>query len=211
MFSEFSGEKVVDLHNPYEKELWLLAKLKPDDIAKEIYDVKGKHIVDDGDGEEMVVELEDIVVNCSTWHCGRKDANPLEAVRFVEKKDLGKPTIPIGVQMHPPKTLFYYEFQRNYIRIFCRNPAKQELLAHMVKDWELNRQARCGTTQSFEVVREALVNEVSNGASTFSAGPVALSQDSDYDIMSPARSVMSRNYESPIPVPRFDGLFKHHD
>jgi len=215
---KLSGEKIVDLTNPYEKELWEVAESNPNQIAREIYEVKGKR-VDDSDGREIVVEFEDIVVNCSTWHCGRKDANPLEAVRFVEKRDLGRPTIPMGKEIKPPHSCFYYDSQRSCIRIFCRDPAKQELLAHMVEDWEENRQTRCGAIQSFEVVQQALVNEVSNGASNLStAGPVALSQDSDYDMLSPARSVMSRSefsygspgLKGPIPVPEFR-MFKQTD
>ena len=203
-----AGEIFIDLHNVYEKELWDLADKQPEIIAKEIYDVKGKY-VDDNSGEEMTIELDDIVVCCCVWHCGRKDKNPLEAVRFVKKKELGKPIIPMGEPAGHMKTRFYYDCQRNCIRIFCRDPAKQALLIHMFEDWEENRQARWGTAHGFEVVQESFVNEVSNGGDSFSARPVALTQDSDGDMMSPARSEVSRNdylFGSPIPVPKFDTL-----
>ena len=209
------GEKVVDLDNEDDKELWDLARKEPGKIAKEIYDMEVSSCGNSGKTSkpkhgETTMELEDIVVCCSAWHCGRKDKDPLEAVRFVEKSDLGKPDVPTARKPEEMKadTDFYYKCQKTCIRVLCRDSSKQELLAHIFKHWEINRQqgSLCAATAARGDfgVEDDEANEVSN--LSFSTYPVQLTQESDTedDFTSPARSVRSaRSYHlaSPIPVP----------
>ena len=193
--SEMCGEKIVDLDNADDERLWVQAKKNPNEIAEEIF-VQGKH-----DG--IAMDMDDIVVSCCKWHCGRGDKDPLEAVRFVEKCDLGGSTIPIARKQIHEK--FYYKHQKTCIRILCRDTAKQDLLAHMFKQWEMNRLENCSeqtASGGFEVMAEFRANEVSN-----LSGAVALTQESDCDeMMSPDRSVKSYSSfgNSPIPIPKFD-------
>lgn len=83
----------------------------------------------------IVTELteDDVVIVCSSWHHGQKDKNPLNFVRFIEKDSAGdmceiaKLVDPEDYDMFTTKA-----FQKNVIRVFCRDPskAKKDLLSH---------------------------------------------------------------------------------
>jgi hypothetical protein len=212
--SEFAGERVLNLQNPKDKQLWDEVKENSDTIARAISKVAGKH--SDESGGEVLLELEDIIVKGCSWDYGKKDKNPLSFVRFINRDDLDGPidetVVATEVDNSEYVTSIPQKTQKNCIRIFCRDPAKRDLLAHKFEAWEYEPKACINTPSGIEAQEESSTQEEyasdrdSNYGNRFAPGPVQLTQDSgDEDAtMSPMRSPGSqRNYESPIPLPNF--------
>jgi hypothetical protein len=208
--TEIAGDEIdlYPLEEPNHKELWKKATEDPVAVAEEIWKLDGKHI--DENGGDVTLKLDDIIVQCCSWHFGKKDKNPVSFVRFINREDL----------LHSGGVLNAFEVERrgiagdiregeqeHYIRVFCRDPdpAKLELLDHKVKQWMETIRCLDESTPSggLEVLQEDEDSSVDNG---FGRGAVQLTQESgdEGEPLSPMRSPRSRrDYQSPIPLPNF--------
>lgn len=207
---EYAGERVLNLQDPKDKELWDKIENNPDEIARAISQVEGKHR--DEYGNEVSLKLEDIIVKGCSWNYGTKDKNPLSLVRFIDRDNLDGPTnetfVAREIDMLDFATSIPMRTQKNCIRVFCRDPAKRDLLAHKFKAWECAPQIDFNTPSGAEAQEERFdigVHEDpdSNDGGEFGCLPVQLTQEScdEGSLMSPAKSVASsKSYQSPIPT-----------
>ena len=208
---ESAGDMNLQLTDPEHQLLWERVKADPDDIARQVLDIGGKH--QDEYGEDITLDFEDIIVSPCSWHWGNKDKDVLARVRFINREDLSHSdgvftaaqVDSLDYMTHLPQT-----FQKKCIRFFCRDPAKVDLLTHQVEAWKDNIYAGQCTTPSLLLQHlgpEEVSNDshYSNNSAAHSEDPIPLTQDSgdEDDPSSPARSTRSRgSFGSPIPVPR---------
>lgn len=210
---------MVHLDVRKEKELWKKAKQRPEDLAQDICDVFGKHT--DEKGNDVHLEVEDIIVNCCTWHQGKKDKNPTSFVRFVDrdahswghKNRFNGDDCPMAAERSDEdhRLSTSREFQKNCIRLFCRDPSKVDLLYHKFETlWENLMGAKGNKNtpapavdfeyRGLEVQDNGSSGEDSHEELAQHNLPVPLTQESG-DEGSPIKSPRSqKDYGSPIPV-----------
>jgi hypothetical protein len=144
VITELSSEKVLDLkRNKNHAGLWKASKKTPESIVHAICLESPRHS-DEKTGMLTELREEDVIITCSSWHQGKKDKNPLDFVRFVEKSppSFGRDNDrdnqmakQIGDEDH--QMFITREFQKHVIRAYCRDPAKKDLLAHAFEAfWE---------------------------------------------------------------------------
>eukprot|EP00980_Cylindrotheca_fusiformis_P001524 scaffold346_cov116-Cylindrotheca_fusiformis.AAC.38 len=196
---------------PSDKKLWEKAKTNPEAIVREICSFEGSHT--DDSGETVFVAEDDVIVEHCAWHYGRKDQNPLSAVRFVNREELGctdEILTAHEVDEEDYETIIPRSFMKKCIRVYSRNPSKTELVMHKFLAWKenlfndsgspvLNTQTYSGFLQRAEV---SVLERVDRDA------PIALTQDSgDEDEMyTPIKNRIRQKTEdpSPIPLPSFN-------
>jgi hypothetical protein len=198
---------------PTDKELWDRTRKDVNAVAQEICQVIGTHT--DEYGDDLILELDDIIVKSCVWHFGKKDKNPLSFVRFIHREDIKSQrdfkTYEMDEEDCP--TDIAAGDQKMCIRVFCRDPdpAKQGLLEHKFKQWSENRNTSVRQTSSggLEVLEEASAGEDENVGNNFRRGAVQLTQESgdEGEPLSPMRSPGSRrDDQSPIHLPDFASL-----
>lgn len=133
---EFAGELNIS-EDESDSALWKRAK-NADEIVNELCAIEGTHR--DESGEAIALEKEDIIIQCCSWHYGRKRDNPLLSVRFVNRKDfLAGDTIlnAYEVKKEDYETILPSKFMKRCIRVYCRDPRKTDLLKHKFETWEI--------------------------------------------------------------------------
>jgi hypothetical protein len=144
---KFVANKSIDLTKPNEAAIWRMAE---DDIVQEMLAIKGEHR--DKDGSNPVrLEEHDIIVEKYKIHHGAGKANPVGFVRFLadkeEEKKLARPRLddlPVAVAHDVSND----GMQEQFVRVYCRSEesGKQELLTHVFKLWESERDSQAVVT-----------------------------------------------------------------
>ncbi|CAJ1938228.1 unnamed protein product [Cylindrotheca closterium] len=186
------------------------AKNQPEEIVREICSIVGNH--EDEDGNPVTLEESDVIVQFGSWHYGRKDANPLTAVRFVNRQALcSSDEILTAHEVNEDdyETLLPRKFMKQCIRVYCRNPSKTDLLLHMFQAWRHNLEngAEIHEQQSsspFANSQDHLTAEISNLERPGYASAVALTQDSgeeDNHAYTPIKRKIQATMEEESPIP----------
>ena len=136
------GTKKIDMKNYSDQKLW---SLKDAEIMEQMVARRDSH--DNG----VVLDLDDIIVEHCSIHCGCKDVNPLSRMRFLKKEQMSKidsvsicdlPEAQVedeaNYEADIPRT-----FQENSIRVFCKESSKCELASHVFSQW-LEEQSATG-------------------------------------------------------------------
>jgi hypothetical protein len=140
------AKKRINLTKPNEAAIWQMTE---EEIAQEMLSIKGEHR--DEDGNPVQLEEQDIIVEKYKIHHGAGEANPVGFVRFLDKqqeKKLGEPIdeLPVAIAHDVSKDgAALREMQAQSVRVYCRGKeesGKQELLAHVFKLWEMERDAQ---------------------------------------------------------------------
>lgn len=186
------------------------AKYHPEEIVKEICSIEGNH--EDEDGNPLTLEEDDVIVQFGSWHYGRKDANPLTAVRFVDRESLGSGDEILTaheVDEDDYETLLPRKFMKQCIRVYSRDSSKTDLLHHMFQAWRHNLEnlvAIHGLQSSSQCAffQENVTAEISNLERPRYAVAVALTQDSgeeDNHNYTPTKRKIQEGMEEPSPIP----------
>jgi len=135
------GYLPISLKDPRDKQLWNLTTTQ---IKNDLLSIPGEH--DDGTGTPLVLCAEDFIVEKCGIHHGSKAANPLQFMRFIQKRDefaLNGPwdSLPLAKEYNAKKleANLPTTFESNSIRVFSRNNAKDDLLEHIFISWTKNR------------------------------------------------------------------------
>jgi hypothetical protein len=207
---ELAGElNIKSLH----EELWQTAKMNPEDIVHEICAVEGNHT--DESGDNILLCEDDVIVQHCAWHYGRKDENPLSAVRFVNREELdhGDEILTAHeVDEDDYETIIPRSFMKKCIRVYSRNSSKTDLLMHKFQTWKENLSNDVPSpmlnTQANSAILQEATAEVSVLGRAHASAPIQLTQDSDdeTDMYTPIKNRIQQNTEdpSPIPLPSFD-------
>jgi len=163
------------MNDRIECKMW--AK-KEEEIKDEMLRVRGIHGC--GDGSQLVLELQDIIVQRCNIHCGLKDKNPVSRMRFLPKAKLQKLTEPIEslpeaceVDEITYQAQLPSVFEENRIRIFSRNPLKDGLVEHVFALWLGEFQDEMGITLDVE--------DAGHVDHVLASPPVMLTQESDHE------------------------------
>ena len=156
-FYKCVGEWKLEMKRPRDQRVWSLSDAE---IQREILYGNPRH-------DDQVLLEDDFVIDRASCHCGRKDQNPLNAMRFLPKDELYRiPLLPQakGVNEEEYEADLPLSFTTNSIRMICRDP-KKSALAH----------------QAFEQWKATLQSSSTATAELTSPGPTMLSQESfDY-------------------------------
>jgi hypothetical protein len=216
-FSSTSKELAGELNiKSCHEELWQTAKGNPEDIVHQICAVEGNHTDEIGDNISLCED--DVIVQHCAWHYGRKDENPLSAVRFVNREELdhGEEILTAHeVDEDDYETIIPTSFMKRCIRVYSRNPSKTDLLLHKFQTWKENLSNDAPSpmlnTQANPAILQEATAEVSVLDRAYASAPVPLTQDSDdeADMYTPIKNRIQQQKEdpSPIPLPSFR-LFK---
>jgi len=181
------------------------AKFYPETIVREICSIDGNH--EDDDGKPIILEGSDVIVQFGSWHYGRKDANPLSAVRFVDREALCSGDEILNaheVDEDDYETLLPRKFMKQCIRVYSKDSSKTDLLVHKFQAWKhnlVNDNSIHGlqSSSSFQ-----LTAEVSNLDRPRDCSAVALTQDSgeeDNHECTPVKQKLQRGIDEPSPIP----------
>jgi len=202
-----------------DQGLWKLAKSQPEEIVREICGIKGDHT--DENGERVVLREDDVLVQPCSWHYGRKDCNPLSAVRFVHRQELcsGEDIlIAHEIDEEDYETIIPRSFIKKCIRVYSRNPSKTDLLVHKFQAWkQVIANNATGTTVNtksrFAPQLAAYASEVSMLENTPATNTIALTQDSEDEgsnLCTPIKNRIKKAEDaSPIPLPSFHHGVRH--
>lgn len=142
------SDKTLDMTVYAHQQVWAMQEYE---IKQLLVNTRGEHDKEDGGTQRLT--LDDFSVEKCSKHHGAKDANPLKNMRFVMKPDTHKLRLPaefLPTAVAPDeKQLTSYLpqcFQENSIRVFCRNPEKIELAAHIFESWFTFQEDNAGTT-----------------------------------------------------------------
>jgi HD superfamily phosphohydrolase len=145
----FAGEKILDIREKHDRELWDKATNDLHGIAQEIFDIEGSHADEQGT-DQVFLNLDDIIVDTCFIHEGQKDKNPLEAVRFVKRTELKSFNYTnddhllahqVDLRHHPNLTKNAYS--KRCLRFYARDPSngKTDLLRHKFETWDTRQEA----------------------------------------------------------------------
>ena len=199
----------MKLENEGEAIIWSKSERE---IAQDLINIRGSYRNENGN--PICLELEDFIVEKCKMDHGCKDENPLREVRFVRRVDrilLDGPIedYPEAVKVDESD---YDEdiprsFQKNCIRVYARDPTKEELLYHVFLTWKLG----AGHAESTPALGLQLQNEenASNENDSLNGSCLQpLTQDSE-DESSPQKESSCRTTDfSPIPSHRSSGYKK---
>mmetsp|Transcript_1599 Transcript_1599/g.3568 ORF Transcript_1599/g.3568 Transcript_1599/m.3568 type:complete len:798 (+) Transcript_1599:132-2525(+) len=144
----FAGEKILDVRKKHHQELWDRASEDLHGIAQDIYEIEGSHA--GRQGQELFLNLDDIVVDTCYIHEGQKDKNPLEAVRFVNRADIRSfnfnkddPLIAHRVDLKNHPNLEKQAYSKRCLRIYARGPSNgmTDLVRHKFLTWDSRYEA----------------------------------------------------------------------
>lgn len=207
--------------NRKHQELWTMAKENPEKIVSDICALKPRH-------DNLILTEDDVIVKGLSWHQGQMDKNPLSFVRFVDKNlpsyiktnDDCPKAVPVKdmKDYHMSTTV---EFQKRVIRVYSRDPAKKDLLAHAFEAYwthymdrlfsgtPLPNEGRSGLQFESGTGSGEESNDDSNDGFMARAGdPVELTQESgdEMDFLSPSKSPGGSNLAFASPELRFRRL-----
>jgi hypothetical protein len=197
---KFAGEMNI---KSTDRAMLHKAKNQPREIAREICSIEGNH--EDEDGNLVILELDDVIVQFGSWHYGRKDANPLTAVRFVNREALCSSNEILTaheVDEDDYETLLPRKFMKQCIRVYCKDSSKTDLLRHKFQAWRHNLYNDNSIPQSSAAFQWTA--EVSNLDGLRDGSAVALTQDSgeeDNHGYTPIKRKIQRGMEEPSPIP----------
>jgi hypothetical protein len=214
---EFAGEKVLDLESDDDNNIW---SKEDKQIAEEIVNMQGKHQDENGDSyNPIMLSIKDVIVSQCEMHHGQRFANPLTLVAFVENGDRPKPTVsdddaPTAeyiTDFTAYSNILPRSFIKRSIRVFCRDPSKEDLLRHAFSQWVVmqNHSADITPDGGFQVLPQG---EASSGeeSNSFPASGAMLTQDSDDEMMTPTKRPRNSNLDSspsPIPTEKFARMY----
>lgn len=182
------------------------AKCHPEEIVREICSIEGNH--QDEDGNPITIEESDVIVQFGSWHYGRKDSNPLTAVRFVNREALCSSDEILTaheVDEDDYETLLPRKFMKQCIRVYCKDSSKADLLLHKFQAWRHNLENESfihGLQSSSSFLGTAEVSNLDRPRGEGSA--VALTQDSgeeDNHAYTPEKTKIQRGIDDPSPIP----------
>lgn len=179
----------------------------------DICEFEGNHT--DESGDSIFLREDDVIVQHNSWHYGRKDENPLSAVRFVNREELGymdEILTAHEVDEEDYDTIIPRSFMKKCIRVYSRDSSKTDLLMHKFQAWKENLSNDAGSpmlnTQTNFAILGASAAEVSVLGRHHESAPIALTQDSDCeaDMYTPIKNRIQQKTEdpSPIPLPSFN-------
>lgn len=163
-------------------ELW---ERSEDAIKEEVLEEEPRHR-DKKRGAVVPLEREDFIVEKREIHCGRKEKNPVNQMRFLTSKSdqarLSNPILQLpraeevkNLPMNAPSS-----FRRRTIRFFCCNPRKYELVYHSFRSWKDHKEQRLENPNCvFEF--DDRCQEVDDDSSQPDTQPVT--QDDDCEIL----------------------------
>jgi hypothetical protein len=207
-----SSEKILDITNPKHKHIWNEVREKPDAIIREMLNLKGVH----SDQPNPLTEA-DIIVKCASWHQGKNDRNPVTFVRFLEKdipqfgtKRNGDDLPPMAIKMKEEEYSMHLSrtFQKHVIRVFCRDPAKRDLLSHVFETFWQNTSEISNDTGPGTPFATTYHGEDDSDSSVdgFSGEAALLTQEygdsgDDSDMHTPLKASNDAKVASPSPIP----------
>jgi hypothetical protein len=206
-----SNEKILDMTNPKHKHLWNEVREKPDLIIREILNLKGVH----SDQLNFLNEA-DIIVKCASWHQGKKDRNPVTFVRFLDKNIPHYPTkrkldeCQMASKMNEGEYSMHLSrtFEKNVIRVYCRDPTKRELLFHVFETFWQNASETSNDTGAGTPFATTYQGDDDSDCSVegYSGDAALLTQEygdsgDDSDMRTPTKSSDASKMASPSPIP----------
>jgi hypothetical protein len=182
------------------------------DIAREIVETDGHH--NDENGNPLMLEFKDIIVDKCVMNHGSNDNNPLLQVRFLKKAEIDSLSGPIEdyPEAKEEDEDKYAEelprsFQKCVIRVFTRDTTKRDLLKHKFDQWILKQDSVEQTPDDgkFRVLRQQDEASVGNDSDGDSFGGryrgAQPTQESEDDVTPTKRPQRDLQDQSPIMVP----------
>ena len=194
----------------------LMWKRSEEEIKEELCQLGAYHSGENG--ERIVLDPSDIIVEKMEIHHGRKEQNPVDMIRFLPKdklSQLSRPVSELPVAEQTPEKDYYSSipkaFNERMLRVFSRNTDQNhfDLLKHAFEQWCDNQmEGGQNAPNSFQAMEEEEEEDYGVGVG---GGIANISQD---DRTPPRRGVLNRNMqqvsvdhigeeaESPKPAPR---------